>query len=345
MVLQEIGRHAADPLHIGARRVKAAVVTALGSAPLFAEFDKPAVRGSERLVRVEVAAIKQLERGIVAGTHYSSPKNLPIVPGVDGVGRLDDGSRVYFMVQRRPFGAMAEYAPSAWTVPVPDDLDAAYAAAVVNPALAAWLPLASRGRLQKGETVLILGASGTAGRMAVRAARLLGAGRVVACGRRQDVLASLGADATIDLTLDPDKLGTTFAAVVAQKIGVIVDYVWGPPAAALIGAIMRPDLHADTEDAEIRYVSVGAMAGASIPLPSTVLRGSRLTIMGSGTGNFPPQPELEAIIAEIFRHAAAGRLPINLVRFDLAQVAEAWAPQADPDERRVLRVPQTQEGP
>ncbi len=318
--------------------MKAAVVTALGRAPHFAEFETPNPQGSERLVRVEAAAIKQLERGIVAGTHYSSPKTLPIVPGVDGVGRLEDGSRVYFMVQRRPFGAMAEYAPAAWTVPVPDSLDPAFAAAVVNPALAAWLPIANRGRLQKGEAVLILGASGTAGRMAVTAARLLGAGRVIACGRRQEVLASLEADATIDLSLDPADLKAAFAAEVARKIGVIVDYVWGSPAAALIEAIMRPDLHADADDADIRYVSVGAMAGNTIPLPSTALRGSRLTIMGSGTGNFPAPPVMAAVVADILHHAAAGQLPINVVGFELARVAEAWAPQADPDERRVLRV-------
>lgn len=318
--------------------MKAAVVTALGNAPQFGDFEKPALQGSERLVRVEAAAIKQLERGIVAGTHYSSPKTLPIIPGVDGVGRLEDGSRVYFMVQRRPFGAMAEYAPAAWMVPVPDGVDAATAAVVVNPALAAWLPLASRGRLQRGETVLILGASGTAGRMAVTAARLLGAGRVIACGRRQRVLATLGADATIDLSLDPDDLKAAFAAEVRRKIGVIVDYVWGSPAAALIEAITRPDLHADSDDADIRYVSVGAMAGSTVPLPSAALRGSRLTIMGSGTGNFPAQPMLAAVVSDILHHAAVGHLPIKVVSFDLAQIAEAWAPQADPDERRVLRV-------
>lgn len=318
--------------------MKAAVVTGLGSTPHFADFDDPTAQGAERLVRVEAAAIKQLERAIVAGTHYSSPKALPIVPGVDGVGRLDGGTRVYFMVQRRPFGAMAEVAPAAWTVPVPDGLEATLAAAVVNPALAAWLPLTSRGRLEKGETVLILGASGTAGRMAVTAARLLGAGRIVACGRRQAVLTALGADATIDLSLEADDLQAAFAAEVARGIGVIVDYIWGPPAMALIGAIMRPDLHTDASEVDIRYVSVGAMAGGTIPLPSTVLRGSRLTIMGSGTGNFPAQPALAAVIVAILHHAAAGRLPIHVVGFDLAQVAQAWAPQADPDERRVIRV-------
>ena len=287
--------------------MKAAVVTELGSAPDFADFEKPVAERSERLVRVEAAAIKQLERAIVAGTHYSSPKTLPIIPGVDGIGRLEDGSRAYFMVQRRPIGAMAEYTPAAWTVPVPDGLDLAHAAAVVNPALAAWLPIAYRGRLREGETVLILGASGTAGRMAVAAARLLGAGRVVACGRRLDVLATLGADAMIDLSLDGERLKVAFAEEVGRGIGVIVDYVWGSPASALIEAIMRPDVHADDSEAGIRYVSVGAMAGGTIPLPSTVLRGSRLEIMGSGTGNFPGQRQLAKVVATIFEHA--GRRP------------------------------------
>ena len=316
--------------------MKAAVVTKLGGAPRAAEFEKPVSEGSERLVRVEAAAIKQLERAIVAGTHYSSPKELPIIPGADGVGRLDDGGRVYFMVQRRPFGAMAEYAPAAWTVPVPDGLDLAHAAAVVNPALAAWLPIAYRGRLRKGETVLILGASGAAGRMAVTAARSLGAGRIVACGRRLNVLDQLEADATIDLSLDGERLKAAFAEEVVRGIGVIVDYVWGPPASALIDTIMRPDLQAREDEAGIRYVSVGAMAGSTIPLPSSVLRGSRLEIMGSGTGNFPPQATMAAFIATIFERAAAGQLPLDVVKYDLARVEDAWAAWSNPDERPVL---------
>lgn len=316
--------------------MKAAIVDRLGTAPRPGIFAEPDLQQGEQLVHVTAAAIKQLERAIVAGTHYSSPKVLPIVPGIDGVGRLDDGSRVFFLVQRRPFGAMAERAPATLVVPLPDAIDDATAAAVVNPALAAWLPLASRGRLRAGETVLILGATGTAGRIAMAAARLLGAGRVVACGRRRDVLATLGADATIDLTLPPEALQQAFAAEVAAGIGVVVDYVWGPPAEALIGAIVRPDLHADGDAAGIRYVSVGAMAGPTIPLPSAVLRGSRLELLGSGTGNFPQGAEMAAIVAEILAHAAAGRLPIAVVRHPLADVVAAWETPADPDIRPVL---------
>lgn len=317
--------------------MKAAVLNALGSAPDYADFAEPVPGDGETLVHVRAAAIKQLERLIASGKHYSSPKVLPIVPGLDGVGLLETGERVYFMAQRRPFGAMAERAPASLTVPVPDGLSTAQAAAVVNPGLAAWLPLVERGRLIPGEAVLILGATGTSGRMAVTLARQLGAGRVIACGRRCEVLAQLDADTTICLDAPDADIAAAFAREAELGLGVIVDYLWGRPAELLISQLARPDLHSAAESA-IRFISVGAMAGADIALPSNALRGSRLEIIGSGTGNFPHGAAMQAAIAHVLDLARAGHLRVTVREQPLTAVADAWGPSGDPDDRVVLTI-------
>lgn len=304
--------------------MKAAVLGALGAPPACGAFRAPELQAGECRVWVTAAAIKHLERAIAAGTHYASPDQLPIVPGLDGVGRLDDGARVYFVVQRRPFGAMAAQAPAAWTVPVPDALDDATAAAVVNPALAAWLPLHERARLVPGETVLVLGASGTAGQMAVTLARQLGARRVVACGRRMAVLERLAADAIIDLDLPDAELSRAFAAEARRGLGVIVDYLWGRPAELLIGQLAQSDLSPAPDGRAIRFVCVGAMAGPTVQLASGVLRGSRLEITGSGTGNFPDAAAMAAATARVFDLALAGHLPIRVQTAPLEDVARVW---------------------
>lgn len=318
--------------------MRAAVLETIGTSPICREFQEPDVRAGETLVHVRAAAVKQLERLIASGKHYSSPTSLPIVPGLDGVGHLDTGERVYFMAQRRPFGAMAERAPASLTVPVPDALDDATAAAVVNPGLAGWLPLVERGRMGAGETVLILGATGTSGRMAVAIARHLGAGRIVACGRRQPVLDALGADATINLDASEAQISGAFAREVERGVGVVVDYLWGRPAELLIGAIARPDLHSSAEDAAIRFVTVGAMAGPDIALPSNALRGSRLELIGSGTGNFPHGETMRRAIAAVLDLARAGDLPVDAHAVPLENIAEAWAVPENPDTRVVVTV-------
>ena len=315
--------------------MRAAVLDALGGIPRYADFADAAADPGETLVRVTAAAIKPLDRAIAAGTHYSSPRALPVVCGTDGAGQTASGESVYFSSNRRPFGSMAERAPAQWTVPLPAGLDPAVAAAAVNPALAAWLPLQWRARLEIGETVLVMGATGAAGRMAVAAARLLGAGRVVAAGRRQDVLAGLEADGTIDLAAPDDDLREAFATHAAAGIDVIVDFVWGRPAELLVDALIRTDLVASPGARGTRFVSVGEMAGRTIDLPSAALRGSRLEILGSGTANFPPVDEMRRMVAEILGRTAAGELSAAVERVPLSRLAEVWS-DASGDRRPVL---------
>jgi len=304
--------------------------------PIYGDFPEPDLQAGEVLVHVRAAAVKQLERLIASGKHYSSPKTLPIVPGLDGVGLTDDGARVYFMAQRRPFGAMAARAPASLTVPVPVGLSDAEAAAVVNPGLAGWLPLVERAQMKAGENVLILGATGTSGRMAVIMARRLGAGRVVACGRRREVLEALDADATIDLSAPEADIVAAFAAEAERGLGVIVDYLWRRPAELLIGQLARPDLHSSTDDSPIRFVTVGQMAGPDIVLPSNALRGSRLELIGSGTGNFPHGEAMRQAIAKVLDLAAAGHISTETSEAPVEDVARAWPAPNNPDQRIVL---------
>jgi NADPH:quinone reductase-like Zn-dependent oxidoreductase len=161
----------------------AAVLHKLGSAPRYEQFEDPVAREGEALISVRADSLKWTDKGIASGKHYASFRELPVVCGVDGVGTLEDGKRVLFGGCRKPFGAMAEktVAPRAFCFPVPDGLDDATAAAVPNPAGSSWLPLKWRAKLQPGETVLVLGATGAAGKLAIQIAKLLGAGRVNCC--------------------------------------------------------------------------------------------------------------------------------------------------------------------
>lgn len=318
--------------------MEAAILHALGEVPRFGTFEEPQAQDGETLVDVTAAPIKPLDRMIAAGTHYSSPRALPVIAGMDGAGRLADGTPVYFAALRRPFGSMAQRAAASWHVPIPRGLDDAVAATIVNPALAAWLPLAWRGGLVEGETVLVMGATGAAGKLAVKVARLLGAHRVIAAGRRQEVLADLGADATIDLRLPQTDLALAFAEQAALGIDIIVDYLWGPPVETLVGTLVKNNLSTTKKGSErgIRLVSVGEMAGKAIALPSAALRGSALQIIGSGTANFPPVPQMQAIVGDILGRAAAGELTIDVERIDLADVADAWLRAGEVGPRPVL---------
>jgi NADPH:quinone reductase-like Zn-dependent oxidoreductase len=146
-------------------------------------------------------------RARASGAHYSASHSFPFVAGVDGVGRLDDGGRVYFLMPRAPYGAMAEktVVPSAQCLPVPDDLDDVTAAAIANPAMSSCAALTERAHLKAGEIVLVNGATGAAGQLAVRIAKHLGAAKVIATGRNPEALraaADLGADMTIPLVED-----------------------------------------------------------------------------------------------------------------------------------------------
>src|SRR5580658_5689107 len=191
--------------------MKAAVVVEAGKTPIYGDFEEPVAKTGEVRVTVSAAALSTVVKSRASGAHYSSSGQLPFVVGIDGVGRLDDGRRVYFVLPKAPLGSMSEKTvvrPSQ-CVSLPDDLDDVTAAAIANPGMSSWAAFRERARLVAGETVLINGAAGTAGRLAVQIAKYMGARKVVATGRNEEALkalSALGADVAIPL----DNCGDAF---------------------------------------------------------------------------------------------------------------------------------------
>src|SRR5271156_6894564 len=170
--------------------MKAAVVLEAGKPPVYAEFSEPEPAEGEARIAVTAAAISQVVKSRASGQHYSSSGQFPFVVGIDGVGRLDDGRRVYFVLPRPPLGSMSErtVVRSGQCVALPDGLDDVTAAAIANPGMSAWAAMKERAKLAAGETVLVNGATGTAGRLAVRIAKYMGAKKVIATGRNVEAL-------------------------------------------------------------------------------------------------------------------------------------------------------------
>jgi NADPH2:quinone reductase len=220
--------------------------------------------------------------------------------------------------------------PKGMCLPLPDGLSDETAAAMANPGMSAWLSLTWRAQLAAGETVLILGATGVAGQLAIQMAKMLGAARVIAAGRNPELLERLkarGADATIQLDQPDADLVAAFAQEVkAGGIDVVIDYLWGRPTEALIQAISQKGLNRKAK--RVRLVEVGQSAGATITLPADVLRSSGLEINGSGFGSASIEQILKAI-PEFFAMAASGKLQMETERVPLAQIEEVWTRRGD----------------
>lgn len=305
--------------------MNAAVLRILGRPPRFEEFPDPTPGKDEAIVDVRAAALKPVDKQLASGSHYASPRELPVVCGADGVGDLADGTRVFFGGPRRPYGSMAQrtVVPKAFCFPVPEGVDDNTAAALPNPGVSAWLSLTARAKLTKGETVLILGATGVIGMLTVRIAKLLGAGRVIAAGRNEAVLRTLrdlGADATVKLDRSDQELTEAFARELGGGLHVIIDYLWGRPTEALLAAITRRDFAAITS--EMRLVQVGESAGPVISLPAAVLRSAALTILG--TAGIPPREVLESALQNVMALAVRGELHIDTEQVPLVDIEDAW---------------------
>jgi NADPH2:quinone reductase len=303
--------------------MRAAVVTALGQPPRYQSFPEPEAQEGEVVIQVRAAGLHPVVKAIASGSHYSSKGEVNVVPGVDGVGTLQDGSRVYFTFARKPWGSMCErtVAPRARCLPLPEAIDDAQAAAIVNPGMSALLSLRDRVAVAKGETVLILGATGIAGQLAIQVARHLGAKRVIAAGRNVEALSSLEIDGTVPLSQAEDAVREAFAAEAAAGIDVVIDYLWGRPTELLLQALSK-SFNANATRS-IRLVEVGESAGKTINLPGAILRSIDLKVMGSGFGSVSLEKVFEAI-PTLFSMAAAGGLRVAVEPVPLAQVEDAW---------------------
>ena len=304
--------------------MKAAIVERAGQPPVYSDFTDPSPSAGLAVVRVSAAAISHVTRSRASGAHYSAEGPLPLIPGVDGVGVDQSGRRVWFILPEAPYGAMAErcLVDARRCIALPDALGDVEAAAMAIPGMSSWAALVERAQLRAGETVLVNGATGASGRLAIQVAKHLGAKRVVATGRHTasfDELRALGADATIALTPDRDALEAAFKAEFRAGVDVVLDYLWGPSAETLIVAAAR----AGADAVPIRIVQIGAASGADITLPGAALRSSALQLMGSGIGSIP-QPRILAAVRGVLEAAPGAGFQVATRTLPLAGVATAW---------------------
>ncbi|MFJ3385479.1 MULTISPECIES: zinc-binding dehydrogenase [unclassified Curtobacterium] len=309
----------------------ASVVTRFDTAPTWAVFPEPTPAPDEVVVEVVAAGLHPRVRSQAAGSHYTSEGALPLVPGVDGVGRFPDGTLRYFAVQSDTRGSMAERVavdPRA-SVVLPDGADPVAVAAGANPVMSSWVALRRRIDFPDGARVLVLGATGASGRAAVQVAKHLGAAHVVASGRNAARLATLtavGADVVVPLD-DVDGI-----AAAASDVDVVIDYVWGEPAARVMAAIVTARR---SRGDRLDWIAIGSTAGPEAPIPSAALRASGLTIVGSGQGSVGRAAfvaELPGIVAAI----ADGTIAVDATAVPMRDVADAWAGHAESGTGRVV---------
>jgi NADPH:quinone reductase-like Zn-dependent oxidoreductase len=305
--------------------MKAAVVKQAGQPPVYADFTDPCAGNGRVRVKVAASALSHVTKSRASGAHYSSQGTLPFVPGIDGSGTLEDGTRVYFVMPEAPFGGMAEYClvEAARCIPLPAALGDVTAAAMAIPGMSSWAALIERAKLAKGETVLVNGATGASGRLAVQIAKHLGAGKVIATGRDAESLQALraiGADVTIGLTQSTQVLEREFQAQFREGVGVVLDYLWGYSAELLLesAAKVAPDA------VPIRFIEIGSASAPTINLPSAVIRSTAIELMGSGIGSVP-MPRALCAIAHVLNAAAAAGFQIATQAVPLRDVETNWA--------------------
>jgi len=316
--------------------MNAAVVTAFDTPPRYLEIAEPVPADGEVVVDVVAAGLHPRVRSQADGSHYTSTDELPLVPGVDGVGRDPEGRLRYFVLHDTTQGSMAERTviDPRRSVVLPDGVDPVAVAAAMNPAMSSWVALRRRIAFEAGQSVLVLGATGNAGRTAVQVAKLLGAGRVVAAGRnpeRLGELPALGADATVSLAGPPDDVAARLVGAAAD-VDVVLDYVWGPTTTAAIVSVVtaRPD-----RGKPLTWVEIGSMGGLEASIPSAALRSARLQLVGSGQGSVST-PEIVTELAALIEEIARGSLAVDARAVPLADVETAWA---EPSAGRVVLVP------
>lgn len=318
----------------------AAVVHSFGTTPRFDTFPTPAATGEhEILVDVLAAGLHPRVRSAADGSHYTSDGSLPLIPGIDAVGRTPEGDLLYFVAPDTALGTMAEQAvvDRRRAITLPAGIDPAAVAAAMNPGMSSWVALRRRVGFRPGGSVLVLGATGNAGQLAVQIARHLGAARVIGAGRdprRLELLTHLGADEVVPLVGDEDEVAERLGRAAAD-VDVVLDYLWGRSTQQAMPALLTA--RADRSKA-LTWVQIGSMAGQDITLPSFLLRAANLNLMGSGQGSVTTAgilAELPSLAAEI----VAGTLAVDPLPIPLDQVERAWHAPTTPGQRVVLTRP------
>jgi NADPH:quinone reductase-like Zn-dependent oxidoreductase len=308
--------------------MKAAVVRSFDRPPRYEDYPDPvAQQPGEVVAEVVAAGLHPRVRSQAGGFHYTSTGELPLVPGTDAVVRDSKGRLRYTILDATTLGTMAERTIIELdrSILLPDNVDPVLIAAAVNPVMSSWVALGQRIDFGHKQRVLILGATGNAGRMAIQVAKRFGASQVIAAGRdetRLDQLPALGAD----MILTFDQLAK------AADVDVVIDYVWGEPTSRAMVDLLTN--RAD-RSAPLTWIEIGAIAGPDAPIPAAALRSARLQIVGSGIGSVPG-PDFVKELPELVGAIAADAFEVRPRAVPLAEVEEIWINTTETSDRIVL---------
>jgi NADPH:quinone reductase-like Zn-dependent oxidoreductase len=308
--------------------MKAAVVTAFDEPPHYEDFSDPvAAHGDELVLDVVAAALHPRVRSQANGSHYTSTGQLPLVPGIDAVVRDAKDKLYYALLDDTTLGTMAQRTiiEKDRSVALPKDADPATVAAAINPVMSSWVALQHRIHFKRGSSVLIMGATGSAGRMAIQVAKRFGAKEVIGAGRnpeRLNELPALGADRVLTF----DQLDQ------AADVDVVIDYVWGQPTAKDMVDLIT---HRRDRGKDLAWIQIGAMAGPSAEIVSAALRSSRTQIIGSGIGSVDGR-DFRNEITKIAKAVTEGAFDVRTQTIPLSDVTTAWTQPLDSNERVVF---------
>jgi NADPH:quinone reductase-like Zn-dependent oxidoreductase len=289
--------------------MRAAVVRRSGATPVLEEFADPQPGPGLSVGSLVAAALNPLDVLLVNDQIPFRRLQPPAVAGYEAVVQLGDGTRCYLAGPPVPYGALAELVPvpDSAGFPVPASVDPGLAAALGVAGIVGWVSLDYRAHLQTGETVLVLGAGGSAGQLAVQSARILGAGRVVGAARGKDL------EQVADRGADDQAIDAGLAAAAAGGYDVIVDFLWGGPAPHAMN-------HANVG---ARYIQVGSAAGPTSTINASAIRNKLLTLMGQGTVGTPAEVRRSAY-AQLMRHATDGKFTLDLEQTRLDDISQTW---------------------
>jgi NADPH:quinone reductase-like Zn-dependent oxidoreductase len=278
-------------------------------------------------VEVLAAGLHPRVRSQANGSHYTSTGELPLIPGIDGVVRDAKGQIRYAILDETTSGTMAERTVIELdrSIVLPDKVDPVTIAAAMNPAMSSWIALRSRIDFRRGQSVLVLGATGNAGRMAIQVAKKLGASRVIGAGRDAAALQTLG-------PLGADDVLTLDQLAEAANVDVVIDYLWGEPTATALADMITTR---GNRSKPISWIQIGSIAGPTSPIPSAALRAARLQIVGSGIGSVPGQDWLKEL-PKLVEAVTKGDFDIHAKAIPLADVEQAWRAAEETADRIVL---------
>ena len=301
--------------------MKADVVRDFGLAPQYENnYPNPLPKLDEALIHVTASALSNRARSDANGSHYASAGKLPMVPGVDGVGLLPNGNKVFF-VSNGSFAEQVVVEKGHW-VAMPNDLKDEKIAGMMNPALSSWVALKYRADFKEGQKVLILGATGSAGSMAVQIAKRLGASSIIAVGRNSKQLTELrrlGATQTIVLGADVKAYQKELAQA-GKDVDIILDYLWGDVTANAMQAIIPNRLH---DEQDLKWIEIGSSAGQTAPIIGAAFRAVRLQLIGSGQGSVGVHAILQSF-EEILKAEKNRPFVFNVQVVPLSQVESVW---------------------